>query len=65
MNTPKEVHVLLLEDDSLDVRAVRRAFKKAKIANDLSVASDGVEGLAMLRGENGHSAIPKPNASPS
>lgn len=60
MTKPKDVHVLLLEDDSLDVEAVRRAFKKARIANDLTVARDGIEGLAMLRGEDGHSPIPKP-----
>jgi CheY-like chemotaxis protein len=60
MAKPQDVHVLLLEDDSLDVEAVRRAFKKARIANDLSVARDGVEGLAMLRGVDGHDPVPKP-----
>lgn len=60
MSKPKDVHVLLLEDDSLDVEAVRRAFKKARIANDLTVARDGIEGLAILRGEDGHDPIPKP-----
>ncbi len=60
MHTAKDVHVLLLEDDSLDVEAVHRAFKKARIANTVSVASDGVQGLEMLRGEGGHTPIPKP-----
>ncbi len=59
-HTPKDVHVLLLEDDSLDVMAVRRAFKKARIANRLTVAKDGVEGLAMLRGTDGFEPIDKP-----
>lgn len=57
---PKDVHVLLLEDDSVDAEAVRRAFRKARIANRLTVARDGVEGLAMLRGEDGHEAVSKP-----
>lgn len=56
----KEVHVLLLEDDSLDIQAIQRAFRKARIANPMSVARDGVEGLAMLRGEAGFDPIPKP-----
>lgn len=56
----KEAHVLLLEDDNLDVQAIQRAFRKARIANPLIVARDGVEGLAMLRGEAGFDPVPKP-----
>lgn len=46
-----EVKLLLVEDDELDVMAIKRALRKAKVANELVVAKDGVEGLAILRGE--------------
>jgi CheY-like chemotaxis protein len=54
------VHVLLVDDDDVDVQAVQRAFRKSKIANPLYVARDGIEAIAMLRGEEGQSALPRP-----
>lgn len=47
--TSKTVTVLLVEDDVVDQMAVTRAFSKAKIANPIVTAKDGVDGLAMLR----------------
>ncbi len=46
----KIINVLLIEDDEVDVMNVKRAFKKSNITNLLFVASNGLEGLAMLRG---------------
>jgi CheY-like chemotaxis protein len=43
------LHILLVEDDDVDVMNVRRAFDKNKIANPLYVATSGAEGLAMLK----------------
>jgi CheY-like chemotaxis protein len=60
MGEERAVTVLLVDDDDVDVQAVRRAFRKAKIANPIQVASDGLEALAMLRGENGHPPIMRP-----
>jgi len=57
--TQKTVNVLLVEDDEIDVMAVKRAFRKLKIANPLIVAHDGAEALAILRGEGKESA-PRP-----
>jgi CheY-like chemotaxis protein len=54
------VNVLLVDDDDIDVQAIKRAFRKAKIANPLTVARDGVEALAMLRGDNGYKPVSKP-----
>ena len=48
-----ENNLLLVEDDELDVIAIKRALRKANIGNPLFHASDGVEALAMLRGESG------------
>ena len=54
------VTILLVEDDDGDAKAVRRAFVKAKIANPIERAQDGVEALEMLRGDNGRTAIRSP-----
>jgi CheY-like chemotaxis protein len=56
----KVVHVLLIDDDDVDVMAVKRAFRKAKIANPLHVARDGIEGLTLLRGDADTPPIPRP-----
>jgi len=58
--TDKMVNILLVEDDEVDVMNVRRAFKKNNIANPLHVAGNGIEALAMLRGEDAaRTHIPK------
>jgi CheY-like chemotaxis protein len=46
----REVNILLVEDDQVDIMAVQRAFKQRKIANPLTIANDGLEALAILRG---------------
>jgi len=53
----KLLHILLVDDDEVDVMNVQRAFKKNNIANPLYVASNGLEALDMLRG-TGAQAIP-------
>jgi CheY-like chemotaxis protein len=54
----RPLNILLVEDDELDVMNVQRAFKKNNVSNPLFVAGNGVEALAMLRGEPGHPAFP-------
>jgi CheY-like chemotaxis protein len=39
---------MLVEDDEVDVKALRWAFQNLKIANPLVVACDGVQALEML-----------------
>ncbi len=46
---PKVLHILLVDDDEVDVMNVQRAFKKNNISNPLYVASNGLEALEMLR----------------
>jgi len=48
MSSSKTVTILLVEDDEVDVKALRWAFKNLKIANPLVVACDGVQALEML-----------------
>lgn len=45
----RTVTILLIEDDEVDVEAVRRGFRKNKIANPFIVAKDGIEALTLLR----------------
>jgi len=63
MNTliEKPLSILLVEDDSVDIMNVQRAFKKNNITNPLHLAFNGVEALNMLRGLNGK---PKMNPQP-
>ncbi|MGR3279460.1 response regulator [Acaryochloris marina NIES-2412] len=53
----KVLNILLIEDDEVDVMNVKRAFKKGNILNPLYIAKNGLEALALLRGES--------NSSPS
>jgi CheY-like chemotaxis protein len=43
------LNILLVDDDEIDVMTVKRAFIKGNIANQLFVATDGLQALAMLR----------------
>jgi CheY-like chemotaxis protein len=59
LNT-KPLNILLVEDDDGDAKAIQRAFQKAKIANPIVRAVDGMEALDMLRGANGKAKPPSP-----
>ena len=56
----REVTILHVEDDELDVMGLERAFKAEKISNPILVAHDGVEGFEFLRGMNGGEPLPRP-----
>jgi CheY-like chemotaxis protein len=56
----KLLNILLVDDDDIDVMNVRRAFKKNNIFNPLYVAGNGVEALAMLRGDGVQSPVVPP-----
>jgi CheY-like chemotaxis protein len=60
MMKDKIVNILLVEDDEVDVMNVQRAFKKNNILNPLHVAGNGLEALAMLRGDGVAPIIPTP-----
>jgi CheY-like chemotaxis protein len=49
MGSSRVVTILLVEDDEVDVKALKWAFDKLKVANPLVIASDGVEALEMLQ----------------
>ncbi|WP_047815034.1 response regulator [Rhodopirellula islandica] len=47
-----EVHILLVEDNEIDVMAFERGIKKNEVPNPLTVAENGQVALDILRGEH-------------
>lgn len=47
----RQIGILLVEDDEVDVMNVQRAFSKCSITNPLHIANNGLEALAMLRAD--------------
>ena len=45
----RELHILLVDDDDVDVMNVQRAFEKSRITNPVHVANNGIEALELLR----------------
>lgn len=45
----RKTHILVVEDDEVDVKNVQRAFQRGNLANPLYFARDGLEALKMLR----------------
>lgn len=56
----KAVSILIVDDDAVDVMAIKRAFKKTGVTERVHVAGDGIEGLEFLRGTNGREKLPRP-----
>jgi CheY-like chemotaxis protein len=54
----RQLNILLVEDDELDVMNVQRAFRKNNISNPLYVAGNGIEALERLRGEGPGPHVP-------
>jgi CheY-like chemotaxis protein len=54
------VNVLIVEDDEIDVEALRRLFAKKGIKNPIYHAVNGVQALQIMRGENNYDKVPKP-----
>jgi CheY-like chemotaxis protein len=55
------IQVLLVEDSPGDVRLTREAFRDANVSIQLHVASDGVEAMAFLKGEDPYINAPRPD----
>ena len=60
MTPTHEITIFLVEDDDIDAEAVKRAFRKQRIANPVVRARDGVQALAMLRDNDPAPAVPRP-----
>ena len=57
----RPINILLVEDSPTDVLITREALESAKVINNLQVAEDGVEALAILRREGRYAQTPRPD----
>lgn len=57
----RPVEVLLVEDNPGDVRLTQEAFKDGRVMVNLTVASDGVEAMSILRREGLHARKARPD----
>ncbi len=55
------VEILLVEDNSGDVRLTQEVFKEAKMLNHLNVVGDGVDAMAFLRREGRYADVVRPD----
>jgi chemotaxis family two-component system response regulator Rcp1 len=53
--------ILLVEDNDGDVRLTREALAEGKVANQMMVARDGIEALAILHREGAHAGARRPD----
>jgi chemotaxis family two-component system response regulator Rcp1 len=53
--------ILLVEDNSADVRLTRESLKDCRIATELFVAKDGEDAIKFLCQEGKHSSSPRPD----
>jgi CheY-like chemotaxis protein len=57
----RTAQVLLIEDNHGDAVLTRRAFRRARIPNELTVADTGEKGLSILRREGEFATAPRPD----
>lgn len=55
------IHILLVEDNDGDVRLTVEALADAKVRNELTIARNGREALALLRGEGPYVSALRPD----
>lgn len=64
MSSPKRgrpIQILLVEDNLGDVRLTQEALREGKVANEMMVAEDGAEALAIVRREGKYAQAPRPD----
>jgi CheY-like chemotaxis protein len=59
MSEAQDVRILLVEDNPRDVELMMRAFKKHNLANQITLARDGVEALDFLFANGDDAQLPK------
>ena len=57
----RSAQVLLIEDNRGDAVLTRRAFRRARIPNEITVAETGEKGLSILRREGEFATAPRPD----
>ncbi len=63
MNTPnsRPIQILLVEDSPSDAKLTLTALKLAKVANEVSHVTDGVEAIDFLRRSGKYGEAPRPD----
>ena len=61
LTKPRPMDILLVEDDPEDVLLVKEALKACRTKHRVSVARDGEEGLAYVRGEGRFAGAARPS----
>jgi CheY-like chemotaxis protein len=51
------IHILLVEDDEVDIHDLKRTFQKNNMANPLHIAKNGLDALNKLSGKNGETKL--------
>jgi two-component system, chemotaxis family, response regulator Rcp1 len=59
--TSAPIEILLVEDSPADVRLTREALKEAKVRNNVTVASDGVDAMDVLHRRGKYAGAPVPD----
>ena len=57
----KSIEILLVEDNSGDVRLTQEVLKDNKLRNNMYVAGDGVEAMMFLHREDKYADAPRPD----
>ncbi len=57
----RSAQLLLVEDNRGDALLAKRAFRESQLPTDVTVAATAEEGLRMLRGEDSHAGMPRPD----
>jgi len=60
MDTVRPIELLLVEDNPGDIELTKKALQRAKVANRLTVAKDGVEAMAILNQIDGYADRAEP-----
>ena len=60
-NNGRPVEVLLVEDNSGDIRLTQEAFKEGRLIVNLTVATDGVQALDLLNRRGSYAAAARPD----
>jgi CheY-like chemotaxis protein len=60
-DTSTAIRILMVEDNEGDVLLTTEAFRAAKVANNISVARDGVEAMDFLHRRGAFASAPRPD----
>ena len=61
MDRPKQLDILLVDDDPADVELTEEALEESKLVVKLHNVGDGIEAMAFLKKEGAYSNAPKPD----